>query len=213
MAELEARLLRLEQGGQMAQASSQAALDRRLDLQQDRIDAFIDAAASLLLDRLAGAGPQDAPAALRALIATAITDVPAEPAALAEGEQLAVNPRDAAFDLGWHGAEEDDAGGFRWMTMQGLVRNPAPLRPVAGVTLEIGHLYGAPAPSLEASFDAMPCVVEAERRGPHHFRLRITPPDGPAPCRLLRLQALTGGSPAEDGASGMPACCPTRSPA
>jgi hypothetical protein len=41
-----------------------------------------------------------------------------------------------------------------------------------------------------------------EQVGPHHFTLRITPPDGAMPCRLLRLQALTGGSPAEDGVSG-----------
>ena len=88
------------------------------------------------------------------------------------------------------------------MTRQGLLRNPAPLRPVAAVTVEIGHLYGAAAPALEASFDTLPCLTAIERRGPHHFTLRITPPGGPAPCRLLRLQALTGGSPAEDGVSG-----------
>ena len=59
-----------------------------------------------------------------------------------------------------------------------------------------------PAPALEASFDTLPCLTAVEHRGPHHFTLRITPPGGPAPCRLLRLQALTGGSPAEDGVSG-----------
>ena len=29
-----------------------------------------------------------------------------------------------------------------------------------------------------------------------------SPPGGAVPCRLLRLQALAGGSPAEDGVSG-----------
>jgi hypothetical protein len=200
MAELEARLQRLEQAAKSAQAAGQEALDRRFALQQDRIDAFIDAAASLLLDRLAG---DAAPAALRALVATTTPEPPAVPPVSAEAARhIRLGPQDAAFDLGWHGAEEDAGGGFRWMTHQGLVRNPAPLQAVAAVTVEIGHLYGAAAPALEASFDAAPCLIAMEQVGPHHFTLRITPPDGAMPCRLLRLQALAGGSPAEDGVSG-----------
>jgi hypothetical protein len=201
MAELEARLLRLEQALDGVQQSVQAGLDRRLAMQQERIDAFIDAAATLLLDRLAG---EEAPAtALRRLVAAA-TPEPAEdaPAAAVAAGEAVLAPRDPAFDLGWNGAEEDAGGPFRWMTLQGLLRNPAPLRPVAAVELEVGHLYGAPAPVLEASFDGTPCLVEVERRGPHHFTLRIAPPGGPMPCRLLRLQSRAGGSPLEDGVSG-----------
>ena len=88
------------------------------------------------------------------------------------------------------------------MTLQGVLRNPMPTRPVAAVTLRVGHLYGAPAPLLEAGFDGTPCLVEAERQGPHHFLIRIAPPAGPMPCRLLRLQSRAGGSPLEDGVSG-----------
>ncbi|SDC51208.1 hypothetical protein [Belnapia rosea] len=201
LAELEERLLRLEQAGDAARLAGQAVLDRQLRLQQERIDAFIDAAATLLLDRLAG---DEAPAtALRRLIAAASpeTEEVAETAP-AEGAEAVLNPRDPGFDLGWHGPEEDEAGPFRWMTLQGLLRNPAPLRPVAAALVEIGHLYGAPAPVLEASFDGAPCLVEVERRGPHHFSLRITPPGGPMPCRLLRLHSRAGGSPLEDGVSG-----------
>ncbi|MDB5372789.1 MAG: hypothetical protein JWP04_1431 [Belnapia sp.] len=202
LAELEARLLRLEQAGESMQASSQAQLEQRLARQQDRIDAFIDAAASLLLDRLTLAEP--AAEALRGLIAAASPATP--PAAVfspaTEAPQAMLAPHDSGFDLGWHAAEEDAGGGFRWMTLQGLVRNPAPLRPVAGVTITVAHLYGAPAPAIEASFDAAPCLVEAQPEGPHQFRLRIIPPSGPAPCRMLRLQSLAGGSPAEDGVSG-----------
>ncbi|CAA9249030.1 MAG: hypothetical protein AVDCRST_MAG27-1929 [uncultured Craurococcus sp.] len=201
MAELESRMLRLEQALDGVQQSVQAGLDRRLAMQQERIDAFIDAAATLLLDRLAG---EEAPAtALRRLVAAAtpepVEDAPV--AAVAAGEAV-LAPRDPAFDLGWNGAEEDAEGPFRWMTLQGLLRNPAPLRPVAAVELAVGHLYGAPAPVLEASFDGTPCLVEVERRGPHHFTLRIAPPGGPMPCRLLRLQSRAGGSPLEDGVSG-----------
>ncbi|RYJ03635.1 MAG: hypothetical protein EON47_03400 [Acetobacteraceae bacterium] len=200
MAALEARLLRLEQAGETALATLQASFDRRFEQQQDRIDAFIDAAASLLLDRLTS--PEGSAAALRALIATATSPEPVLSDAPALGAQAVLTARDAGFDLGWHGAEEDAGGGFRWMTLQGLLRNPAPLRPVAGVLLEIAHLYGAPAPLIEAGFDAKPCLVAVEPQATHHYRLRITPPGGAAPCRLLRLQALAGGSPAEDGVSG-----------
>ncbi len=201
MAEIEARLLRLEQALDGVQQAGQVVLDRQLSMQQDRIDAFIDAAATLLLDRLAGEEPPAA--ALRRLIAAASPEpVEDAPAAAIEGAEAVLAPRDPAFDLGWHGAEEDAEGSFRWMTLQGLLRNPAPLRAVASVALEVGHLYGAPAPVLEASFDGTPCLVEAERRGPHHFSLRITPPGGAMPCRLLRLQSRAGGSPLEDGVSG-----------
>lgn len=209
LAVLEARLLRLEQAGQAALATLQAVLDRRLDQQQDRIDAFIDAAASLLLDRVLLDRPdlldrpeETAGTALRALIADATSPPPAAPPPLLEGAEAVLTPQDAGFDLGWHAAEEDAAGGFRWMSLQGLVRNPAPLRPVAGVVVEVGHLYGAPAPVVEASFDARPCLVEVLADGPHRHRLRLTPPGGAALCQMLRLQALAGGSPAEDGVSG-----------
>lgn len=200
LAAMEARLLRLEQAGETALATLQASLDRRLEQQQDRIDAFIDAAASLLLDRLNP--PEDSAAAFRALIATATSPAPGLPEAPVLGAQAVVTPRDAGFDLGWHGVEEDATGDFRWMTLQGLLRNPAPLRPIASVLVEVAHLYGAPRPVLDAEFDATPCLVAVEPQGAHRYRLRITPPGGPVICRLLRLQSLAGGSPAEDGVSG-----------
>jgi hypothetical protein len=197
---LEARLQRLEQALEGAQQAGQVALERQLRVQQERIDAFIEAAATLLLDRLAG---DEAPAeALRSLVAAASPQPAEEAPAFAEGPEAVLAPQDPAFDLGWHGAEEDAEGPFRWMTLQGLLRNPAPLRPVEAVVLEVGHLYGAPAPVLEASFDGTPCLVAAEQRGPHHFSLRIAPPGGPVPCRLLRLRSRAGGSPLEDGVGG-----------
>ena len=200
MAALETRLLRLEQAGETALASLQASLERRFAQQQERIDAFIDAAASLLLDRLAPTA--DATAALRVLTAAVTSPLLVSTETELLGDQAVLTPQDTSFDLGWHGAEEDAGGSFRWMTLQGLLRNPAPLRPVADVVVEVGHLYGAPAPLIEAGFDAAPCMVLVEPLGTHHYRLRITPPGGAAPCRLLRLQALAGGSPAEDGVSG-----------
>ena len=40
--------------------------------------------------------------------------------------------------------------------------------------------------------------------GSRRHRVRITPPEGAAPCRRLRLEALAAGSPARDGVSPDP---------
>jgi hypothetical protein len=74
---------------------------------------------------------------------------------------------------------------------------------VAAVTIEVLHLYGAPAPLLEAMLDAAPCpaVVERVPGGAGRFRVRLVPPGGPLAFALLRLQSRAGGIPAEDGVS------------
>ena len=91
------------------------------------------------------------------------------------------------------------------MADRALVVSPEPHRPLAGVTLEVGHLYGAAEPALRASFDLSPCAVAVERADGdgRRFRVRIAPPGGAsaAPCRTLMLEALAGGSPARDGTS------------
>ena len=68
VAELEGRLRRLEDAMAAGLEAMEHALRRRMDAQQERVDAFIEASASLLLDRVAA---EDAPAALRALAGTA----------------------------------------------------------------------------------------------------------------------------------------------
>ena len=72
--------------------------------------------------------------------------------------------------------------------------------------MEISPISTRRGPGAGGQLDTLPCLLTTiERRGPHHFTLRITPPGGRR-LRLLRLQALTGGSPAEDGVSGMTGC-------
>jgi hypothetical protein len=92
------------------------------------------------------------------------------------------------------------------MADRALVVSLEPHRPLAGVTLEVGHLYGAAEPALRASFDTLPCAVSFERDdGANRFRVRVAPPDGAAaPCRTLLLEALASGSPARDGTSADP---------
>ena len=196
VAELEGRLRRLEDSMASGLEAMEHALRRRTEAQQERVDAFIEASASLLLDRVAAA---DAPAALRALVGAAVPEAEAPPLRL--GNSVELPPDSGHLGFGWHGPERDAAGAFRWMADRALVVSPEPHRPLAGVTLEVGHLYGAAEPTLHASFDALPCAVSVEPGGERRFRVRVAPPDGAAPCRTLMLEALASGSPARDGAS------------
>lgn len=201
VAELEGRLRRLEDTVASGLEAMEHAQRRRMEAQAERVDAFIEASASLLLDRVAVEGG-DAPAALRALVGPVAPEAEAAPLRL--GDRVELPPDSGHLGFGWHPPERDAAGGFRWMADRALVVSPEPHRTLAGVTLEIGHLYGAAEPALRASFDALPCAVAVERVGERRFAARIAPPDGPAPCRTLLLEALASGSPARDGASADP---------
>lgn len=208
LAELEGRLRRLEQAAGAGLAQAQEELRRRLDIQQERIDAFIEAAASLLLDRIARDDPPEDPgeaarSALRGLIAAAAPDLP-EDMPRRIGSQVEIPPTAAQFGFGWHAPERDAGGEFRWLADRGQVVNPEPDRRLSEVVLETCHLYGAAEPALRAAFDDLPCRVSVTRTGPHHHRIRITPPEGAAPCRSLLLEALSSGSPARDGVSADP---------
>jgi hypothetical protein len=198
VAELEGRLRRLEDAMAARLEALEHALRRRMDAQQERADAFIEASACLLLDRVAR---EDAPAALRALAGIGAPPE-AESAPLRLGNRVELPLDSGHLGFGWHAPERDAAGAFRWMADRALVVSPEPHRELAGVTLETGHLYGAAEPALRASFDALSCDVVVEREGAHRFRVRIAPPGGgAAPCRTLMLEALASGSPARDGAS------------
>ena len=200
VAELEGRLRRLEDAMASGLDAMEHALRRRMDAHGERVDAFIEAAASLLLDRIAA---EAAPAALRALVGDGGGPEAAEAAPLRLGDRVELPPDAGHLGFGWHPPERDAGGVFRWMADRALVVSPEPHRPLAGVTLEVGHLYGAGEPALRASFDALPCSVAVERGGERRFRVRVAPPEGtaPPPCRTLMLEALASGCPARDGAS------------
>lgn len=201
LAELEGRIRQMEEDAAAAQQMLQATLQRQLALQQERIDAFIAAAATLLLDRLAVV-PGREPDALRSLLDSAGPIRAGDPLLDLTARQLELPPDAAQFGRGWHREESYPSGSFRWMGPRGLLLNPAPERLVAGVTLDICHLYRADAPALTAELDAVAAEVAVRDLGGGAFAVRLTHPDGPQPLRLLRLASLTGGSPAEDGASG-----------
>ncbi|MCO6417837.1 hypothetical protein JYK14_16945 [Siccirubricoccus sp. KC 17139] len=200
LARLQARLERLEQAMAAGQAALEAALQTRMGLQQERIDAFIEATATLLLDRLAGPGgaAADRRAALLGLIGT-LAPVAAEPAPAGRRQDL--GPRAEQFAAGWHAPEDAEDGSFRWMMEAGAVVNPFPERPVTAVLLHIRHLYRSPEPRLEAWLDMAPAQLAAMPSGSHGWLLRVTPQAPPSAFGLLRLESRASGSPARDGQS------------
>lgn len=207
LAALEARIERLErQAGETARALAEEQR-RQAALVAERADAFIETAAALLLDRVAGTASRPASgedprlAALRGLIAEAAA-APPEAAPLLLGRRAEIPPAAGHLATGWHPPEQDAAGPFRWMAEAALVVNPEPHRRVAQVTIAVRHLYGAPEPRLAADFDGLPAGVAVARAAAAAggFLVTLTPAGGePVPCRALRLAALHGGVPLRDG--------------
>lgn len=107
-AELEGRLRRLEDAMASGLQAMEHALRRRMDAQGERVDSFIEAAASLLLDRVAA---EDAPAALRALAGGGAPEDEAAPLRL--GGRVELPPDAGHLGFGWHEPERDAAGAFR----------------------------------------------------------------------------------------------------
>jgi hypothetical protein len=209
LAELEERIARLEQAAATNLRALQEEQRRQVALLQERTDAFIEAAASLLLDRIAaerGEAPADAAiAALHRLIREAAAAPPAtEPLLL--GRRAEVPPAAGNLAIGWHPPEQDEGGAFRWMSEAALVVNPEPFRPVASVTLTVRHLYGAAEPALRGDFDGVPAEVAVSRdEATGGFAVVLTPADGaPAACQGLRLDAPNASSPERDGVSPDP---------
>lgn len=204
LAALEARIARLEAEAE-AQARRLAEDARRhaADLAA-RSDAFLETAAALLLDRVAGTpsapGDEDPRlAGLRRLIADAAAAPPVAEALLL-GSRAEVPPAAGNLAVGWHAPEEDAGGPFRWMADTALIVNPEPHRPVVAVTLAVRHLYGADAPRVSGSFDGHPARVTLDQDAEGRTVLHLAPEGGAAvACQGLRLACDHAGVPLRDG--------------
>jgi len=203
LAELEGRIAQMEAESVASEQQVLEALRQRLDLQQERIDSFIDAAATLLLDRMAGPGagalgPRDAVRALIETVSPANTD---DLGLRAGGQHINISAEASVFGAGWHRPESYPGGHFRWMDRRGQILNPAPDRKVSAITLHILHLYKATTPVIEASLDTSMALVTQEPAQGGGFAVRIALPEAGQVGRVLRLTSRTSGCPARDGES------------
>lgn len=196
---MEARMAELERVTEARLAQLQAERVQLVQAQQARLDAFLEAAGALLLDR-ATEGAEAGLAALRAVSAEADRRAAELSPPPREAPHLLLPLDSPAFRAGWHLPERDDKAAFRWMAASGVVDNPAPERLVGAVEVETVYLWRAEAPDVAARLDGTGLAVALLPAEPGRFRLRLTPPQPMLAERFL-LDSRTSGSPAQDGVS------------
>ena len=204
------RLLRLEE--ELRQTQKKAAVQmelltsdfqRRLTLQQERVDAFIEYATSILLDNVVNAFEHKSdPASF--LLALKEAQMNSVGPSTAELTAQAIERSDAKvesdqFAFGWYDVERNENGLFRWMSQTGLLNNPYPNLPLAKVDLLITRVYGAEEPLLRAVVDDVEFDTITTKRDRHFIVSCIPPHGGPDVYgQSLRLESFHTGCPATD---------------
>jgi hypothetical protein len=202
--EFEARLAQVSQSIGLRFNTMNHELKQSLDMMQQRIDAFIEYAASFMFDRVATSQVAMLPDAsplppdLRKKVDSFLAVVrDADGTQAQRGKRAEPNvtvPLESPFfSFGWHGVEKDKDISFRSMTDIAVVLNPYPDRPVANVELTLFNPDGADPlpPSIRAAFDGMAamCTTERGKRKSSASRIRIVPADqeNAAECRALNI--------------------------
>lgn len=215
---LESRLAQAQQMTSLQIAALTSDFRRRLDAQQERIDAFIDYASCLLFDQLAmepvgeatslPLEPDDEMRARMAAFRQLVYDAPKVKAEMAVASPenaplVELLPRSEAYSFGWYDVEGDEAGEFRWMGQSGMVQNPAPARQPERLTLRLRHVFKAPAPVLRLFLDTQEVeatVTPAEAPDVYLVEVRPAPDAPPLPrFQTLRIDSFVAGSPSEEG--------------
>lgn len=209
------RLLKLEEELRQVQKASltqiemlNANFQRRLMVQQERLDAFIEYAMSILLDGLAhstgdaGAGTHGGAEQFR----HALSDL-RQGAVGGEAVELQAKPISTAevpissicFAFGWFDVEVNEQGSFRWMGPTGFVNNPYPNLPIAKVEFLVSRVYGGGDPMLRASADDVEFPVTITADGAYFLVSCAAPAGNDGTCaQSIRLESFRSGSPAND---------------
>jgi hypothetical protein len=198
---LSEKLRQLEKSSVLHVELLKAAVDQRLNLQQERLDAFIEYAMALILDNIAGPGGRSDPAAFSSAVKQlrAIDNrVESRNSPVVKPASIAVPLDSSGFAVGWYDLESNDAGYFRWMSQNGLVRNPDVSRPIADVQITVSQVYASPAPTIRAFLDDQELSASTRREG-GVFVLTLKPPPGAiARGESLMLESFAVGCPATD---------------
>jgi hypothetical protein len=204
------RLLKLEAEMHQLQKSAAAQVEmlsanfqRRLTLQQERVDAFVEYATSIVLDNFANAfeTKSDPVAFLQALTEARSRTVGGEVAqVLAQTIHNAEIKVDSSlFAFGWYDLERDEHGPFRWMGQTALVNNPYPNLPISRVDFLITHVYGAAEPLLRATADDVEFNITTSKFGGHYLVSFSAPPGAQEICaQSIRVESFHSGCPATD---------------
>lgn len=207
--EFDARLAQMSQSTTFRLKTASHEVAQRLDVMQQRIDAFIEYAASFMFDRVAATevpslpdAPALSPENRRKVEAfLAIVRGEGESAGSAAPAAEASPPLDSAFfSFGWRDIEQENGAPVRWMADNAVVFNPQPDRHVQEVRIAFHPASDSAKPAFRAAFDGAPaaCGVERAKKKDGLWRMRVALPEGgAAPCRALSLANLTSFSPAD----------------
>jgi len=204
------RLLKLEEEMRQLQKSATAQVEmlsanfqRRLTVQQERVDAFIEYATSIVLDNFANAFElkSDPAVFLQALTEARSRTVGGE---AAQVQVQAIHNAEAKVDsslfaFGWYDLEHNEHGPFRWMGQTALVNNPYPNLPIARVDFLISQIYGAAEPLLRATADDVEFNVATSKFG-GHFLVSFSAPPGTQEvyAQSIRVESFHASCPATD---------------
>jgi len=204
--EFEARLAQMSQSTTFRLKTAGHEVKQRLDLMQERIDAFIEYAASFMFDRIAdtevpslpNAPPLSAESRKKIDAFLAIVRGEGKPAPPATQGKDAKPPLESAFfSFGWLDVEQENGIPVRWMTDNAVIFNPQPERPVVEVLVTLFAAGETTKPAFRAAFDGAPalCSVERAKKKNGMWRLQASPAEGaPTACRAFSLVNLTASS-------------------
>lgn len=200
---LEEKLRQLQRSSASQLETLTSAIDRRLSIQQERLDAFIEYTLSLLVGTpIPGSSNFDA----AALISTVrdLGTLAARPEQYIQGattipSEALVPLESLGFAFGWYDIESNEHGYFRWMAQIALIRNPNPSRSVAKIELTVSQVYGAHEPMLHASLDDQALVVDVKRSA-KCFLVTLSAPSaaGEVSGTSLNIESFATGCPATD---------------
>lgn len=210
---LEARLGQIREATGYQFNTLDGEVSARITMLQERIDTFIEYAASFLFDRLAaseepavpGAPPASAAQNAKARQFLHMVHEAAEAETVGEPADpgFAVPLASSAFSSGWHPVEGEGEREFRWMGTEAVVFNPHPDRPVREIAITVSGVYGARVPMLRCYFDGQPArLVRDHRPGPDGIIRLMARWEGghaPQPCAALRIESLVGANVAALG--------------
>jgi hypothetical protein len=175
--------------------------ERRLALQQERIDAFIEHVISIVLDHAAGSSEVTDPATFLETLRSVKLELATSARAVSNAQLVSfasVSLDSAAFAFGWYDMEKNEKGQYRWMAKSGLIRNPHPTRPITRIEIDVIQVYGAHTPMLRASLGDFELKVSVEQ-SQSVFLVVLSPrTESSVTGDTLSLGSFASGSPASD---------------
>jgi hypothetical protein len=211
--EFEAQLSQVSQSTAFKFKTLNSDVTARMDLLQQRIDAFIEYAASFMFDRVAATEVQTQPGApplpprlqakidaFRQIVHAGAPRSGETATSEAAPRNVQVALRSPSYSYGWYDVEDESGVEFRWMAGEAMIFNPHPEREVVEAIVSLVGVYGAEKPLVRATFDSRPVNVLAERgktrKAPWRLRLSVGSDQAGMTCQALSLSSMLTSSPA-----------------